>query len=159
MKKYLDKNVYEATVERINYILDEFEHIYISVSGGKDSSVMVQIANKIAKLRNRTFDVFYVDYEAQYKATIEHIYELKSLSQIDTFYHLCLPFNSHNASSVFQPHWRPWNQEKQNIWVRKMPNDAINQTNHPFGNMFVPGEEVEAFMYKFPKWLMKKKRS
>ena len=35
--------------ERINYIFDEFELVYISVSGGKDSSVLVQLANIEAK--------------------------------------------------------------------------------------------------------------
>lgn len=156
MKKYLDKNVYEAFVERINYVFDEFELVYFSVSGGKDSSVMVQLANEIAKNRGRFFDVFYVDYEAQYKATIDHVYELKQLSQIRDFYHLCLPFNSHNASSVFQPHWQPWLQEDKDRWVRDMPDDCINEFNHPFGDLFVPREEVETFMFKFPKWLMKK---
>jgi predicted phosphoadenosine phosphosulfate sulfurtransferase len=159
MKKYLDTNVYEAFMERINFIFDEFELVYFSFSGGKDSSVMLQLANSEAEKRKRTFDVFYVDYEAQYKATIDHVYELKELSQIRDFYHLCLPFNSHNASSVFQPNWQPWLQKDKDKWVREMPNDCINEFNHPFGNLFVPGEEVEDFMYKFPLWLMKKHNS
>lgn len=156
MKKYLEKNVYDAFIERVNYVFDEFELVYFSVSGGKDSSVMVQLANKVASERNRNFDVFYVDYEAQYKATIDHVYELKKLSNIRDFYHLALPFNSHNASSIFQPHWQPWAPEEQSKWIRPMPEDAINIDNHPFENLFVRGEEVESFMYKFPKWLMKK---
>jgi len=156
MKKYIDINVYEAFKKRVNYIFDEFELVYFSFSGGKDSSVMLQLANIEAEKRNRSFDVFYVDYEAQYKATIDHVYELKTLSQIRDFYHLCLPFNSHNASSVFQPHWQPWSQKDKAKWVRDMPKDCINEFNHPFGDLFVPGEEVEDFMYKFPKWLMQK---
>lgn len=156
MKKYLEKNVYDAFLERINYVFDHFELVYFSVSGGKDSSVMVQIANRIAADRNRTYDVFYVDYEAQYQATIDHVYELKELSQIRDFYHLALPFNSHNASSIFQPHWQPWNPDEQDKWVRSMPSDSINLGNHPFGELFVRGEEVESFMLKFPKWLMRK---
>ena len=117
---------------------------------------MVQLANIEAKKRNRNFDVFYVDYEAQYTATIEHIYELKKLSQIRVFYHLCLPFNSHNSSSIFQPHWQPWNPDEKEKWVRDMPDDCINIDNHKFGDLFVKGEEVETFMTKFPIWLMDK---
>jgi len=48
MKIYNDKNVLEAAIERIEYILNEFENVYFSVSGGKDSSTMLQLANKIA---------------------------------------------------------------------------------------------------------------
>ena len=156
MKKYLDKNVYEAFVERINYIFDEFELIYLSVSGGKDSSVMVQLTNEIAKQRNRQFDVYFIDMEAQYTVTIEHIEELKQLSQIKDFYHICLPLNLNNASSVFQTHWRCWDESAKDKWVRDMPADAINIHNHPFGDYFIEGEEFETFMVKFPKWLMKK---
>lgn len=155
-KIYLDQNVYDAFHDRINYIFDKFDLVYFSVSGGKDSSVMVQIGNEIAIKRNKKYDVFYVDYEAQYSATIKHLYDLKKLSQIRDFYHISLPFNSHNASSIFQPHWQPWNPDEKEKWVRDLPSDSINIDNHPFGDYFVRGEEVESFMVKFPKWLMKK---
>jgi len=155
-KIYKDENVLQAFFKRIHYVFDEFELVYLSVSGGKDSSVMVQLGNQVAKERKRIFDVFYVDYEAQYQVTMKHIYELKKLSQIRTFYHLALPFNSHNASSIFQPHWQPWDPDKKNKWVRDLPEDSLNISNHPFGNLFTRGEEVEQFMFKFPYWLMQK---
>lgn len=41
MKKYLEKNVYEATMERIKFIFDEFDNVLVSFSGGKDSTVCV----------------------------------------------------------------------------------------------------------------------
>ena len=131
-KQYLDKNVYDAAIERLYYIFNEFELIYFSVSGGKDSSVMVQLGNIIAKDLNRKFDIFYVDYEAQYKQTINHIYELKQLSQIHNFYHLTMPFNSWNSNSIFQPHWTPWEEKEKEKWVRNMPSDSINIYNHQF---------------------------
>lgn len=155
-KIYLEKNVYEAFCERVNYILDNFELVYLSVSAGKDSSVMVQLFNQIAKERNRTFDVYFVDLEAQYTATMQHLYELKTLSQIREFYHLCLPLNLSNASSIFQTHWTCWNQREKDKWVREMPKDCINEFNHPFGDLFKPKMEFEQFMVKFPRWLMKK---
>ena len=54
-KKYLEKNVLEASIERLEIIFNNFENIYFSVSGGKDSSVMVQLANKVAKKLNKKF--------------------------------------------------------------------------------------------------------
>lgn len=156
MKVYLDKNVYQAFIERVNFVFDEFDLIYFSVSGGKDSSVMVQLANRIAKERGRTFDVFYIDMEAQYTATVQHIEELKGLSQIRDFYHICLPLNLSNANSIFQTHWKCWDESVRDLWVRPMPEDAINIHNHPFGEYFTEGEEFETFITKFPRWLMKK---
>ena len=39
-KIYQNKNVFQASTERISQVFDNFENIYISFSGGKDSSVM-----------------------------------------------------------------------------------------------------------------------
>lgn len=43
VKKYLNKNVYEAACERIGYIFENFEKIYLSFSSGKDSGVMLNL--------------------------------------------------------------------------------------------------------------------
>ena len=48
-KIYKDKNVLEAALERLEIIFNNFDNIYFSVSGGKDSSVMVQLAKKMKK--------------------------------------------------------------------------------------------------------------
>ena len=104
-KIYTDKNVLEAALERLEIAFNNFDNIYFSVSGGKDSSVMLQLANKVAKKMNKKFDVLYIDLEAQYKYTIEHVEELKQLSQIRDFYHIALPIALRNAISVLQPKW------------------------------------------------------
>ena len=52
-KVYLEKNVLDAAFERLEIIFNSFDNIYFSVSGGKDSSVMVQLANMVAKKLNK----------------------------------------------------------------------------------------------------------
>ena len=37
------KNVYELTQERLKMIFEEFDNIYISFSGGKDSGVLLNL--------------------------------------------------------------------------------------------------------------------
>lgn len=154
-KKYLEKNVLEATMERLEIIFNEFENIYFSVSGGKDSSVMVQLANMVAKKMNRKFDVLYIDFEAQYKRTIEHINDLKTLSQIRDFYHIALPMALRNAVSILQPKWICWEEENKDLWVRDLPKDSINIHNCPF-EWFRKGEEFEDFIIQFSDWYQKK---
>ena len=75
-KIYSDKNVYEAAMERFEYVFNHFDHIYFSVSGGKDSSIMLQLAANKAREMNKKLSVLFIDLEAQYTATINHIYEL-----------------------------------------------------------------------------------
>ena len=154
-----NKNVYDSAIERFEFIFNEFENIYISVSGGKDSSLTVQLANIVAKKMNRKFDVMFVDYEAQYQATINHIYELKKLSQIDTFYHIALPFKSNNSSSVFNKFWYPWSEKYKDIWVRELPEDAITIKNNPFEELYNEELFLRGMFKMFSTWYKKVKNT
>ena len=154
-KIYLEKNVLEAARERLEIIFENFENVYFSVSGGKDSSVMVQLANEIAKKMNKKFDVLFIDLEAQYRYTVEHVEELKQLSQIRDFYHIALPLALRNAISVLQPKWICWEEESKHLWVRNMPDDSINIHNCPF-QWFKKGEEFEEFILQFAEWYSQK---
>ena len=154
-KIYLEKNVLDAAFERLEFIFNHFDNIYFSASGGKDSSVMLQLANMVAKKKHRTFDVLYIDFEAQYRLTIEHIYELKQLSQIRDFYHIALPIALRNAVSILQPKWICWEEESRDLWVRDLPKDSINMSNCPFP-WFRKGEEFEEFIIQFASWYQEK---
>ena len=154
-KKYLEKNVLDAAVERLEIVFQQFDNVYFSVSGGKDSSVMVQLANQVAARLNKKFDVLFVDLEAQYRYTVEHIEELKQLPQIRDFYHIALPIALRNAVSVLQPKWICWEEESKHLWVRDMPKDCINIKNCPFP-WFKKGEEFEEFILQFATWYQEK---
>ena len=125
-------NVLEATLKRFELLFADFEYIYLSVSGGKDSSVMVQLANVVAKNMDKKFDVLFIDQEAISKYTVSHIEELKRLSQLRRFYHICLPLEEDNACSVFEPQWIMWDKDKKDVWVREIPKDSTNEKNHSF---------------------------
>lgn len=51
MKYYRKQNVYEAGLERIRFIFDEFPEVIVSFSGGKDSTNVLNLALKVAKER------------------------------------------------------------------------------------------------------------
>ena len=150
-KIYEEQNVLDAALERLRYIFSTFENIYFSVSGGKDSSVMVQLAERIAEETGRTYDVLYIDLEAQYAHTIAHIEELKQLPHIGTFYHVALPMALRNAVSMLQPKWICWDEEEKQLWVRPLPEDAICESNCPW-LWFHRGMEFEEFIVEFARW-------
>lgn len=152
-KIYTDKNVLDAAIERYEIIFNHFDHIYFSFSGGKDSSVMVQLAAKVARKLNRKFDILYIDLEAQYQATIQHVEEIKNELKdvINKFYWICLPLSLRNASSIIQPKWVCWDKNDKKKWVRDMPKDVINERNCKW-DWFKWGMEFEQFIVDFAEW-------
>ena len=155
-KIYLEKNVFDAAIERYEIMFNNFDHIYFSFSGGKDSSVMVQLAAIVARKMNKKFDVLYIDLEAQYEETIRHVNEIKDdLEDVtNNFYWICLPFSLRNASSIIQPKWICWDKNDKNKWVRGMPNGVINESNTEW-DWFKKGMEFEQFIAEFAKWYNK----
>jgi len=123
-KEYLSQNVYDATQERIAYLFREFENIYVSFSGGKDSGLLLNLVldyrRKFAP--DRTVGVFHQDFEAQYSMTTEYITRTFERIQNEVEpYWVCLPMATRTALSNYEMFWYPWDDKKENIWVRPMP--------------------------------------
>ena len=112
MKTYLSKTVLEAAKERLEQTFNDFEKVYLSFSGGKDSTIMFHLAAEIARKQNKKFGVLIIDLEAQYKLTINHIEDLVNQYQ-DTIdlYWVALPMSLRNAVSVYEPRWICWDDD------------------------------------------------
>lgn len=153
-KRGLGVDVLTAAQQRISCVFDNFEKIYVSFSGGKDSSVMLHLVMAEAIKRNRKVGVMLVDLEGMYKITIEHIQAMYVLygDNIEPYW-LCLPIALRNAVSVYEPKWCCWEPGKD--WIRQPPKMAITLENNslPFYN-FKPGDpmEFEEFVPLFGKW-------
>ena len=108
-KQWLNIDVLTAARERISYVFDNFEKIYVSFSGGKDSSVMLHLVMDEAIKRNREVGVLLVDLEGMYKMTIDFITQMYTsyADHIDPYW-VCLPIALRNAVSVFEPKWCCW---------------------------------------------------
>ncbi len=73
LKRYNQTSVLVAARERITFTFDNFERVYVSFSGGKDSTVMLHMVMDEAIKRGRKVGILIVDLEAQYRLTIEHV--------------------------------------------------------------------------------------
>lgn len=150
-KFYLDKDVLTAARERISYIFDEFEKVYVSFSAGKDSTVMLHLTIDEARKRNQKIGLLIIDLEGQYKLTIDHIHETINEYQeyIDLFW-VCLPIHLRNAVSVYEPFWVCWDPDKKEDWIRTPPEQAITDPSYfPF---FREAMEFEEFVPEFGEW-------
>jgi predicted phosphoadenosine phosphosulfate sulfurtransferase len=149
-KVYNDKTVLEASKERVSLVFDNFEKIYVSFSGGKDSSVMSHLVLAEAKKRNRKVGFLIIDLEAQYNDTITHIEHMIEMYKdyIDLHW-ICAELLLRNAVSNYEPRWACWDESKKDIWVRQKPKLASDLTQYDF---YQPKMEFEEFMVIFGEW-------
>lgn len=156
-KKPLGINVLDAAKQRIAWTFDRFRRVCVSFSGGKDSTVMLHLAMDEAKRRNRKIGVLFIDLEAQYQLTIDHVEKcFKMYRKHIEPYWCCLPIHLRNAVSVYEPHWICWDGEKELSWVRQFPKDCIKGDS--FFPFFRKGMEFEEFVPEFGNWFSRGER-
>ncbi len=161
-KKFLGISVLVAARQRIAWTFDVFPRICVSFSGGKDSSVMLHLVMDEAIKRGRKVGVLFIDLEAQYKLTIDHIQEMYDLyaDHIEPYW-IALPLHLRNAVSNYEPRWMAWHPEREADWVRKPPEMAITDFDYfdwakdRYLNKYALEQmafEFEEFVPKFSEW-------
>lgn len=150
-KRLLGTDVYTAARERISWTFDNFNKICVSFSGGKDSTVMLHMVMEEAVKRNRIVGVMFLDWECQYKMTIDHIRHMFELykDNIDPYW-ISIPILSDNACSQFEPEWIAWEEGKEALWVREKEQNSIQDKSFfPFWYDKITFEE---FVPMFGSW-------
>ncbi len=136
VRKYLDKDVYEALKERLKFIFEEFDNIYVSFSGGKDSGLLLNLVLDFQResYPHKKIGVFHQDFEAQYTVTsqyVERTFE-RIKDEVEPYW-VCLPMATRTALSSYEMYWYTWDDKKKDSWVRQMPDKeyVINLENNP----------------------------
>jgi predicted phosphoadenosine phosphosulfate sulfurtransferase len=153
LKNRLEIDVLTAARERIAYAFDECERVYVSFSGGKDSTVMLHLVLDEAVKRGRKIGVLVIDLEAQYTLTIQHVEDmLQRYADHVEVYWVCLPIKLRNGVSNYEPTWCAWQPERQADWVRQPPTCKGVITDPGYFDFFEPWMEFEEFMVLFGVW-------
>lgn len=136
IRRYTEQNVYEALQDRLHFLFEEFDNIFVSFSGGKDSGLLLNLTLDFQKkyYPEKKIGVFHQDFEAQYSVTTEYIERTFERIKNDAeLYWVCLPMATRTALSSYQMFWYPWDDTKEDVWVRPMPRHpyVINLQNNP----------------------------
>ncbi|GLR76754.1 DUF3440 domain-containing protein [Aliivibrio sifiae] len=152
----LNQNVYAAAKQRINNILNDFPYFYVSLSGGKDSGVLLNLVIEEAKKQSKLpIDVLIIDMEAQFNHTISYIQDCVEREEVNAYW-ICLPLSLRNASSQLQPKWTCWDRNVSH-WVRPLPSHPSVISDHAYFDFYNYAMEFEDFVAGFNQWYQEKK--
>lgn len=164
MKKYnKNVNVYDASVDRIKFIFDNFEKIYLSFSGGKDSGVMLNLVLDYMRENNikEKIGLMTLDNEANYNHSLDFMHSIirKNLDLLDVYW-CCLPITLPCTVSSYMTEWQCWGIGDEDKWVMPMPKDAyvVNIDNHKFP-FFKENMMYDEFWDEFGEWYSDGKRT
>lgn len=131
VKMYKKQNVYEAALERIRFVFDEFPNVAVNVSGGKDSTVIFHLALQVAQEKGRLpLKTIFVDQEAEWAATIDIIREIMYHPDVDPMWYQ-VPIKLLNTTSAQDQWLHCWEPGKEADWIH--PQDPISIKENTYG--------------------------
>lgn len=139
-KNYLQNTTIEAARERISMLFDEFEVINVSISSGKDSTVLFYLALQEAVKRGRKIVGFFLDQEAEYQASVDTVRIMLNHPNVTPAWYQ-VPLYMTNATSSTDYFLYAWGIGEQ--WMREKDEMAIHALN---------AEKPPTRFYEFFKW-------
>jgi predicted phosphoadenosine phosphosulfate sulfurtransferase len=118
-------SVWEAALARIRFLFDEFPNIVVGVSGGKDSTVVFNLALQVAREKGRLpLKVMFLDQEAEWKATIDCVSRMMERDDVEPMW-FQIPLRLFNATSTTE-HWLYcWEPEARDRWIHPQKDYSI----------------------------------
>lgn len=117
-REFTNENVYEALQRRLKYIFEEFDNIFVSFSGGKDSGLLLEMTLDFQQkyYPNKKIGVYHQDFEAQYNETTKYVERtFERIKDKAECYWVCLPMATRTAVSSYEMYWYPWDDTKEEL--------------------------------------------
>lgn len=125
MKIYSKDNVYDAAKKRIARLFEEFPNVGVWSSGGKDSTVIVNLTLEVAEELGRLpVTVCFVDQEAEWQAVVDYQRIIANDPRVNMHW-LQVPIRLFNATSM-DSHWlNCWDENEE--WMRDKEPNSIKE--------------------------------
>ncbi len=143
MKIFLKQNVWDAAYERMTYLFNEFDEVVVSFSGGKDSTVTLEMALLVAKdLGRLPLTVLWLDQEAEWQAVADYVKRVMYRDSVNPHW-LQVPIKLFNATTMDYPWLNCWAEGDK--WMREK--DPVSIKINDYG--------TDRFFKMFPAYLKK----
>lgn len=125
----LDMDVHDAALERIRWLWREFDgNLHVSSSGGKDSTVVMELAATVARENGERLSVHFLDQEAEWQGTVDYMrYLHRERDDIDLQWYQ-IPFRLSNNTSYEEEWGAMWDATlAPEEWMRPKEPDTIHE--------------------------------
>jgi len=127
MRLYTGVNVFDAALARIERLFNEFPTIVVGVSGGKDSTVVFELALIVARKLNRLpLKIMFIDQEAEWQATVEQMRYMMTHPDVEPYWYQ-IPMQILNATSTTDSWMHCWDPAEEHRWMREKEPYAIKE--------------------------------
>lgn len=126
-----NRTVYEAALDRIRYCFDNFDEVIVAMSGGKDSTIVFQLAKIVAKEKGKLpLKVFWLDQECEWQSTVDYMDKVMHDEDVKPFW-FQIPLDFTNSMHHENNFLKIWNKEDQEKWCH--PYSDISIKENPTG--------------------------
>ena len=123
MKLYRNETVFDAALDRIRYLYSEFDDVIVSFSGGKDSTVTLNMTLQVARELNRLpVKVVFLDQEAEWQSVVDYIRSIGKLKEIEMWW-FQIPLKLFNSASSDTDWLNCWAEGEE--WMRPQEPNSI----------------------------------
>ena len=124
---YKENNVFDEALERIRMLFDTHEDIIVCMSGGKDSTVLFELALMVAREKNRLpLKVFWLDQEAEWQATVDYMNYIMRLPEVDPYWYQ-ISFDFTNSLSAQKNFLRVYDESCKEKWIHPKVDISIKE--------------------------------
>jgi predicted phosphoadenosine phosphosulfate sulfurtransferase len=135
-QNFLSSTVYDAALKRINFVYDHCDDVIVSMSGGKDSTVLFELTRRVAAERGRLpLKVFWLDQEAEWKATERYMAQVMREPDVRPFW-FQIPFRLSNSLSFSNNFLNCWAEADRAKWIREQDEISIKVNPIPAYDRF-----------------------
>ena len=130
MKIFNSQNVFDASLDMIRYLFDEFENVVVGYSGGKDSTIILNLALQVAKEKDRLpLPVLFIDQEAEWQGTIDMVKKVMYNKDVKPYW-FQIPMVMTNNASSFERYSYIWKKGAEDKFIHPLDEISIKENKY-----------------------------
>lgn len=122
-----NRSVFDAALDRVRYCFDNFDEVIVNVSGGKDSTICLELAIMVAREKGKLpVKVMWLDQECEWQMTADYVNKVMRRPEVKPYWYQ-FEFDFTNSLSNKNNFVRLWDKNAEKDWIRPKSDISIKE--------------------------------